>query len=153
MRFDVGRISTFLAVILFAVLVIGTVGGWLLYGTGRVPVPPVVEAREHLHVDCVWVSHAAAWEDLNANGVQEVGEPALSGVRFEVDDLAHNRVNVSAPVASDAKGVAILREFLPGCPEVEFTVRVQAPQGYRCTTPQRLKGEDRISFGFARSNT
>ncbi|WP_160396340.1 SdrD B-like domain-containing protein [Paenibacillus sp. MMS18-CY102] len=63
------------------------------------------------------------WEDLNDNGVQNAGEPAVSGVTVK---LLNSSDTVLATTATDATGHYLFNKKLPGQYKIQFT----APVGY-----------------------
>ncbi len=147
-----GRISLTLTLGAGSLLMLALFLLWLTGRPGAVPPPPSVVARQNISIDCAWVGHATAWQDRNADGVRDATDPPLPEVRFEVDDVTHGRRNVADVVASGEDGSATLRQFLPGCPEVEFAVRAEAPVGFHSTTPQPIAADGNLSFGFKRTS-
>jgi streptogramin lyase len=85
------------------------------------------------------------WLDANANGIVDPGEKPLNRVK----------VGMGYPdIFTDENGRASVGEFMPGCASNCWegeTVVVEAPQGYKPTTPMEFKltGEDQtFQFGF-----
>ncbi len=115
---------------------------------GAVDPPP---AQPTILVDCVWLREAVAWLDVNGDGTRERGELPLGGVRFFVDSNIHARRDIGDSAVTDARGKTKLRVWLPGCPDVKFTVYAQGPPGYSLTTPSRVQGDGPFSFGFKRT--
>lgn len=72
------------------------------------------------------------WEDLNGNGIQESGEPALSSVKVSLRDENGNAIGVSY---TDASGIYEFRGIVPGRYGVHFTL----PLGYEFTRPANLQ--------------
>ncbi|MDH7569215.1 MAG: SdrD B-like domain-containing protein [Armatimonadota bacterium] len=68
------------------------------------------------------------WCDANGNGVQDAGEPGVSGVMVDLLDAAGN---VLKSVVTDANGLYLFADLAPGT----FQVRFFAPAGYAFTTP------------------
>lgn len=66
------------------------------------------------------------WDDLNGNGVQELGEPGLPGVQVSLRDEHGNILGVAY---TDASGVYQFRGLAPGRFGVHFTL----PSGYEFT--------------------
>jgi len=115
------------------------------------------------------VVEVMAWIDVNADGVQDTGEPPLPGVRF--------RRAGGAGTVSDESGVAFVKFMFAGDPvpcespgwedescrlateRVIATQRVQGrpltvepeiPSGYRLTTPRGIRvASGATGFGFA----
>jgi len=139
-----GRVKVWLAAAA-AVTVLGAGAVVVLNSPQQVPAPP----GSLVNFDCVLVSHASAWVDLNSNGVRDLHERPLSGVRFELDDVTHHRSNVAKLSVSEGNGTAVIRKDLPGCPAFEFQVRAVAPAGFGPTTPLVIRAADEVSFGFA----
>lgn len=108
--------------------------------------------------DCAWLGIAKAWIDENENGYMDDGEIPLEGVSFHVDDIRNKYIDVAEPVTTDGNGDAQLDVWLPGCPDVDFEVYADVPEGYRPTTNSRLeasrtfwgnlKWNATYSFGF-----
>ena len=63
------------------------------------------------------------WDDLNANGIQDAGEPGLAGVTVRLSDCAGT---VLASTATDANGLYLFSNLAPGGYRVEFVT----PSGY-----------------------
>lgn len=106
-----------------------------------------------LVADCRWEREAHAYVDENANKLLDTGEGPLQGVIFYVDDTLNSYNKVGSPATSDAEGNAALVVDLAGCPQAEFEVYVEPPEGYTLTTDERVQasGElsgDQIAFGF-----
>lgn len=89
-----------------------------------------------------------AFEDLNANGTQDEGEPALAGVTVTLDAFDDGTPDVT--VTTDADGAFVL----PGVPDGTSTVTVSFT-GYAATTtnPQAVTlvdaGTEELTFGLA----
>ncbi|HPT16690.1 MAG TPA: SdrD B-like domain-containing protein, partial [Kiritimatiellia bacterium] len=67
-----------------------------------------------------------AWEDLNANGVQDVGEPGISNVLVHVFDAASN---LAAILRTDTNGVWLSKGHGPG----SYYAKYFLPGGYQFT--------------------
>lgn len=65
------------------------------------------------------------WEDVNANGVQDQGEPGLSGVTVTLTGPTG-----TTPTTTDASGHYTFTNLLPG---VVYTVTFATPSGYGAT--------------------
>jgi hypothetical protein len=74
-----------------------------------------------------------AWEDLDANGVQDVGEPGISNVLVHVFDAASN---LAAVLRTDTNGVWLSKGHGPGTYFAKFFL----PDGYEFTA--RYAGSD-----------
>ncbi|MDQ3930652.1 MAG: hypothetical protein M3328_16095 [Chloroflexota bacterium] len=116
------------------------------------PMSPTPAATPIVFADCIWAADARAFVDENANQSWDTTEIPLAGVNFYVDDTLNNFDKVSDGV-SDKTGYAMLSVWLPGCPDVEFEVYTEVPEGYTLTTPGRIKAldlasEEPFTFGF-----
>ncbi len=69
------------------------------------------------------------WEDTNADGVQDPGEPGLSGVRVRLTGPAGTRT-----ATTDGAGLYLFDALVSGAYEVQV-LPATAPAGYRPTTP------------------
>jgi protocatechuate 3,4-dioxygenase beta subunit len=76
------------------------------------------------------------WEDLDADGIQDAGEPGFAGVTVELYDCDGNLV---ATDTTDANGFYLFDDLVPGCYEVEFV----APSGY-VYSPQDQGTDDAV---------
>ena len=74
------------------------------------------------------------WEDLNNNGIQDVGEPGLSGVTVS---LYNSDNSLADSVTTDTNGSYLFTNIIPGDYYVEFIT----PSGYTFTT-QDQGGDD-----------
>ncbi len=63
------------------------------------------------------------WEDMNANGVQDTGEPGLSGVEVILNDCQGNPLDT---LITDSTGHYLFENLKPG----EYTISVIIPQDY-----------------------
>ena len=69
------------------------------------------------------------WNDTNANGVQDVGEPGISGVTVELLDCIS--MNVLRTTTTGPGGLYLFTGLAPGTYKVRFT----PPVGFSFTTP------------------
>ncbi len=74
------------------------------------------------------------WIDRDADGVQDIGEPALAGVKVELFDAAGNPAtdydgNPVPPVYTNAQGYYLFDNLLPG----DYTIKFTGPSGYVLT--------------------
>ncbi len=104
--------------------------------------------------DCMWNAKGIAWVDADEDGVWDAGERPLCGVQFHVDDTWNHYEGVNRGGMTNLDGEASISVWLPGCPKVRFEVYVEAPPGYRMTTPARLPANrtepDQVfAFGLA----
>ena len=70
------------------------------------------------------------WNDINENGVQDVGEPGLAGVNVTLTSTAFSEVIIHTAV-SDATGRYIITGIKPGAYDIAFSI----PAGYQPTSP------------------
>ncbi|MBL7813721.1 MAG: hypothetical protein JNL70_01860, partial [Saprospiraceae bacterium] len=66
------------------------------------------------------------WEDLNANGVQNAGEPGISGVTVTLTGTDINGKIINLTQTTDASGFYLFQNLTPGIYTVTFT----KPNGY-----------------------
>ncbi|MEO1576886.1 MAG: SdrD B-like domain-containing protein, partial [Pseudomonadota bacterium] len=75
------------------------------------------------------------WTDLNANGIQDVGEPGLAGVEIALHDCAGQAVpgagGSPTTALSDDSGYFVFEGVAPSC----YTLRVTAPESYLFSAP------------------
>ena len=109
-----------------------------------------------IQADCFVNLYLTAWEDLDADGVWDAGEPPLEGVEFRMSgSYAHSLAGGKG--TSDAEGEAAIDAWAPGgCPNpFDLSVQAQAPDGYRLTTDPEVvhdgaaESVGRYQFGFA----
>jgi hypothetical protein len=112
--------------------------------------------------DCLWVRNVQAFIDINSNKQLDKGEPPLAGVTFHVDDTLNNFTDVGSgadpgtKAVSDPLGNAKVTVWLPGCPQVDFDMYIDPPEGYAPATPERVHlrsddSENPVLFGFSDS--
>lgn len=89
--------------------------------------------------DCVWTGYTIAWIDSNKNGILDQNEEPLQGVSVHVDDIKNKYIDVADTIQTDDDGEAFATVWLPGCPDAEFEIYVDIPQGYKLTTQPRIK--------------
>ncbi len=83
---------------------------------------------------------AKAWTDQNGNGVWDLNEMPLAGVKFEVINSPHDYRFVDSPT-SDENGEASLTTFPYTCDSLHranLVIQVTPPHGYRTTTPDQV---------------
>ncbi len=99
----------------------------------------------------MWVRSAEAWIDNNRNGTRDSAEPPLRGVRFFVDDVRNELIDVGQEAISDEYGDAVLRVLLPNCVTTRFEIYARPTVPYTSTTKDRLpgRGNGPFTFGFA----
>jgi len=117
-------------------------------GTGQTaPTGELAAGEEDLTLDMGIYRLASmgdrVWEDLDADGIQEEGEPGIEGVVVELcnadDTLATDIHGNPMTTITDADGNYIFDELLPGDYYVKFT----APEGYE-PSPQDVGGDDAV---------
>ncbi|MEL6922886.1 MAG: SdrD B-like domain-containing protein, partial [Bacteroidota bacterium] len=69
------------------------------------------------------------WEDLNANGIQDDGEPGIAAVKILLEGTADNGANVRREVETDANGMYMI----DGLPKGSYKITVTVPDGYEVT--------------------
>jgi protocatechuate 3,4-dioxygenase beta subunit len=76
------------------------------------------------------------WEDRNANGVQDAGEPGIAGVTVRLEDAAGNQARDinNALVANATTGTNGQYQFTNLRPGVVYVVNFIAPNGFTTTT-------------------
>lgn len=67
------------------------------------------------------------WEDLNGNGIQDMGEPGVSGLEVILEGFAGDGSTVQLITYTDSDGQYIFENLNPG----NYTIRVGLPSGYR----------------------
>lgn len=87
------------------------------------------------------------WEDLNANGVQDAGEPGISGVTVRLEDASGNQArdinNSLVPnVTTSTNGQYQFTNLRPG---TVYVVNFIAPNGYTSTTKDSGSADDKDS--------
>jgi protocatechuate 3,4-dioxygenase beta subunit len=75
--------------------------------------------------------HGIKWDDLNANGQHDLGEPGLAGVTITLTGLNGKGQIVSLSTTSDANGEFWFTELAPGTYHVTETL----PAGLEASTP------------------
>jgi len=73
------------------------------------------------------------WHDINANGIQDGGEPTISGAEISINNINFSNTDVDGlsldPLFSDANGNYLFDRLYPGTYELTFTL----PSGYMWT--------------------
>ena len=69
------------------------------------------------------------WDDLNANGIQDPGEPGISNVTVQLRKCIDN--SLVASTVTDAAGMYMFNNLMPG----QYKVTFIAPAGYFFTDP------------------
>ncbi len=95
--------------------------------TGRSPLFTLVSGQSEVDVDAGLFEDASegdfVWDDLDADGIQDVGEPGLAGVTVNLLDAGGGTV---ATTATAGDGSYSFTGLVPGVYRVEFV----APSGY-----------------------
>jgi len=76
------------------------------------------------------------WNDLNANGIQEVGEPGLPNVTLKLQGIRFDGIAVDKTATTDNNGLYTFDKLLPG----KYTISVDILPGYSAT--KTLIGND-----------
>ncbi len=113
----------------FVDVVDATVPAGYVITTNNDPTPIInlAEDQSYLQADFGYVQASTigdrVWEDLDADGLQDAGEPGLSGVTVKLYTSSNNLVRTAA---TNASGVYTFTNMVPGNYYVQFT----APAGY-----------------------
>jgi hypothetical protein len=94
--------------------------------------------QDHIHVAVIgpndprWVPAIGdrVWEDLDADGIQDAGEPGIGGVDVRLYDGGGNRL---ASTVTDANGRYQFRELSYG----QYRVEIDVPAGYEASPRDR----------------
>ncbi|MCB2223596.1 MAG: carboxypeptidase regulatory-like domain-containing protein [Actinobacteria bacterium] len=100
--------------------------------------------QDHIHVAVIgandprWVPAIGdlVWEDLDADGIRDAGEPGLAGVTVRLFDDAGREVG---SILTDSNGAYSFRELSYG----EYHVEVDVPSGY-LVSPRNRGSDDSI---------
>ena len=108
--------------------------------TGVAPAVTLVSGENNTTIDAGFFKPASlgdyVWEDKNANGQQDLGEPVIAGVVVNLEDATGNPAtdingNVVASTTTNSSGIYSFTNLKPG---VEYVVKFTAPNGYTSTT-------------------
>ncbi|MBK9257086.1 MAG: carboxypeptidase regulatory-like domain-containing protein [Saprospiraceae bacterium] len=70
------------------------------------------------------------WEDLNANGIQDIGEPGISDITLRISGTAGDGTSLDRNILTDANGKYIFENLTPGIYQIEATI----PANYNYTS-------------------
>ncbi|MCP4081921.1 MAG: hypothetical protein GY743_16920, partial [Planctomycetaceae bacterium] len=70
------------------------------------------------------------WEDKNGNGIQDAGEPPVSGVQVTLTGTTGNGTAVSQTATTDVDGLYLFSNLIPGTYQLTFG----KPAGYEFTS-------------------
>ena len=105
--------------------------------TGAMPAEVLTSGENNTTYDAGLFKPASlgnyVWEDTDANGIQDAGEPAISGVTVVLSGTNGLGSPVSATTTTNAAGEYLFGNLLPGTYKVTFT----KPVGYSTTTPDK----------------
>ena len=77
------------------------------------------------------------FEDLNGNGIQDAGEPGISGVLITLTGTADNGTEITRTVATDGNG----NYNFDGLPPGSYKITINVPGGYEITYQDELGNE------------
>ena len=108
---------------------------WFGPDRGYTPVIPATQADAHIGAGLVVSPDVGnfVWADENANGIQDLGEAGVAGVRVELWDPA--KTTLFAATTTNATGIYRLEAPAPG----DYRVRV-LPAGWSRASPRRTPG-------------
>ena len=112
--------------------------------------PPPLPSLTPTLEECSWYGLMFTWNDNNANGIQDDGEPPLAYISFFLEDSSRK----SDIGATGSGGTMGLVEWLPGCNHMQFEIYPEVPENCKLTTTQtRMSADTRkeyqeFSFGF-----
>ncbi len=66
------------------------------------------------------------WEDINGNGIQDVGEPGLEGIEISISGTAGDGTTISESVITDELGAYIYNNLVPGT----YNITLPLPGGF-----------------------
>ncbi|MBK7635345.1 MAG: carboxypeptidase regulatory-like domain-containing protein [Saprospiraceae bacterium] len=115
-------------------------------------VPVTVQSNETNNtIDAGYLRSASlgdyVWEDTNANGVQDAGEPGIGGVTVRLEDAAGNQArdinnNLVANATTGTNGQYQFTNLRPG---VVYVVNFIAPNGFTTTSKDSGSADDKDS--------
>jgi hypothetical protein len=95
--------------------------------------------------DCFISFQVAAWQDLNGDGLWDVSEPPLEGVKFQLQGIFAEKWDPEP--SSKGDGWFSILIWSPGdCIEQEYTITVVPPESYEATTPTAVTFSDSLPF-------
>jgi hypothetical protein len=88
--------------------------------------------------DCFLNFNISAWEDIDEDGLWGASEPALEGVKFNINGSFASILS-EIPCTSDQVGRCSISTWAPGeCLGGDFTITALPPDAYQPTTPSPL---------------
>lgn len=127
---------------------VGSVTGTPVDGNGT-PIPgstPVTDSNPSAYHAVAAAIGDRVWEDLNANGIQDKGEPGVADVTVNVRDTDGNIVGTTT---TDGNGNWLVDNLPPG----DYTVEFIAPDGWTITVPNVGTNDAVDSDGDATGHT
>jgi hypothetical protein len=102
--------------------------------------------------DCFISFRIAAWQDLNGDGLWDISEPPLEGVKFQLQGIFAEKWGPN-PDSSKGDGWFSILIWSPGdCIEQEYTITAVPPESYDATTPTVVIFSNslpfEVQFGF-----
>jgi hypothetical protein len=119
----------------------------VLFLSACVMLPPTLELTSTPEVmsDCFISFRVAAWQDLNGNGLWDVSEPPLEGVKFQLQGIFAEKWDPEP--SSKGDGWFSISIWSPGdCIDQEYTITVVPPESYEATTPTAVTFSDSLPF-------
>ena len=86
------------------------------------------------------------WEDLDGDGVQDAGEPGISGVSVALNGTTGNGTAINLTTTTDAAGLYLFNNLIPG----DYTVTFTTPAGYTITY-QNQGADDNIDSDISQT--
>jgi hypothetical protein len=126
-----------------------------------------METVIELEATGIWEGEARAWIDENNNGKWDNNEKPLEKVNFLVDIVMESgQIDLRSFATSNQDGAAVLSDSFAttyrggrcvyGCIK-DWIVRSTVPEGFRRTTPERIRDSDHSGgpflFGFTYIDT
>ena len=106
--------------------------------TGSSPVTTLVSGENNTSIDAGYLQSAEignyVWNDTNANGIQDGGEPGIAGVSVTLNGTTGTGAAVTLTTTTDASGLYLFSNLQPGTYTVTFGTPVG---GYVLSAPDQ----------------